>query len=74
MLPDEIVHDFPGGEWRRVQRSKGYKAILVNGDPTFIEGKETGALPGLLLRHGGADVKAPEQTATERRVPAGAVT
>jgi len=57
-----------------VQRSKGYKAILVNGDPTFIEGKETGALPGLLLRHGGADVKAPEPPAAAQPVPAGAVT
>ncbi|MEW6472098.1 MAG: amidohydrolase family protein [Actinomycetota bacterium] len=73
VLPDEIVHDFPGGEWRRVQRSKGYKAILVNGEPTFIEGKETGALPGLLLRHGGADVKA-EQPVEAEPVPAGAVT
>ena len=28
----EIAHDLPGGEWRRVQRAKGYKAILVNGE------------------------------------------
>jgi N-acyl-D-aspartate/D-glutamate deacylase len=48
----EVVHDFPGGEWRRVQRALGYKAILVNGEATFIDGKETGALPGSLLRHG----------------------
>ena len=27
----EIVHDFPGGEWRRVQRAKGYRSIIVNG-------------------------------------------
>ena len=64
MLPDEIVHDFPGGEWRRVQRAKGYKAIFVNGEPTFIEGKETGALPGLLLRHGGAATRADEPALT----------
>jgi N-acyl-D-aspartate/D-glutamate deacylase len=50
----EVVHDFPGGEWRRIQRAVGYRAIIVNGEPTFIDGKETGALPGLLLRHGGA--------------------
>ena len=28
----EIVHDFPGGEWRRVQRAKGYRSIIVNGE------------------------------------------
>jgi N-acyl-D-aspartate/D-glutamate deacylase len=50
----EIAHDFPGGEWRRVQRAKGYRAIIVNGEMTFDEGKETGATPGKLLRHGHA--------------------
>jgi N-acyl-D-aspartate/D-glutamate deacylase len=50
----EITHDFPGGEWRRVQRAKGYKAIIVNGEMTFDEGKCTGAAPGKLLRHGHA--------------------
>src|SRR6478672_9903277 len=48
----EIAHDLPGGEWRRVQRAKGYKAILVNGEVTFDEGECTGATPGRLLRHG----------------------
>ena len=48
----EIAHDLPGGEWRRVQRAKGYKAILVNGEVTFDEGECTGATPGKLLRHG----------------------
>jgi N-acyl-D-aspartate/D-glutamate deacylase len=50
----EVVHDFPGGEWRRIQRAVGYHAILVNGEPTFIDGKETGNLPGRLLRGGAA--------------------
>ena len=50
----EIVHDFPGGEWRRVQRAKGYHAIIVNGETTFVDGKCTGATPGKLLRHGHA--------------------
>ncbi|MGH7965834.1 MAG: amidohydrolase family protein, partial [Candidatus Binatia bacterium] len=50
----EITHDFPGGEWRRVQRAKGYQAIIVNGEMTFDEGKCTGATPGKLLRHGRA--------------------
>jgi N-acyl-D-amino-acid deacylase len=48
----EITHDFPGGEWRRIQRAKGYQAIIVNGEMTFADGKCTGATPGKLLRHG----------------------
>ena len=48
----EVVHDLPGGEWRRIQRPKGYKSILVNGEVTFEEGECTGATPGKLLRHG----------------------
>jgi N-acyl-D-aspartate/D-glutamate deacylase len=50
----DIVHDFPGGEWRRVQRAKGYRSIIVNGEETFAEGKCTGATPGKLLRNGRA--------------------
>jgi N-acyl-D-amino-acid deacylase len=50
----EITHDFPGKEWRRVQRAKGYRSIIVNGEETFAEGKCTGATPGKLLRHGHA--------------------
>ncbi len=48
----DIVHDLPGGEWRRVQRAKGYRSIIVNGVETFSEGQCTGATPGKLLRHG----------------------
>ncbi len=54
-LPDwngEVVHDLPAGEWRRVQRSEGYRWTLVNGQVTFEDGKCTGATPGRLLRHG----------------------
>jgi N-acyl-D-amino-acid deacylase len=50
----EIVHDFPGGEWRRVQRAKGYHSIMVNGVETFSDGNCTGDTPGKLLRHGRA--------------------
>jgi N-acyl-D-aspartate/D-glutamate deacylase len=50
----EVVHDFPGGEWRRIQRAKGYHAIIVNGEITFQDGKCTGATSGKLLRHGRA--------------------
>lgn len=47
-----IEHDLPAGEWRRVQRAIGYKAIIVNGAVTFRDGECTGATPGQLLRHG----------------------
>ena len=50
----EIKHDLPGGEWRRVQRAKGYRSIIVNGVETFSEDECTGATPGKLLRHGHA--------------------
>jgi len=48
----EVTHDLPGGEWRRVQRARGYKDIIVNGQTTFTDGECTGATPGKLLRHG----------------------
>ncbi len=48
----EIVHDFLGGEERRIQRAQGYRWTLVNGEVTFADGDETGATPGQLLRHG----------------------
>jgi NAD(P)-dependent dehydrogenase (short-subunit alcohol dehydrogenase family) len=51
-LDRRIVVREAGGEWRRVQRSDGYKAILVNGDVPFEDGDCTGATPGKLLRHG----------------------
>jgi N-acyl-D-aspartate/D-glutamate deacylase len=54
ILPSEIVHDLPAGEWRRVQRSEGYRWVLVNGAVTFEDGKCTGATAGRLLRGGQA--------------------
>jgi len=50
----EVAHDFPGGEWRRVQKAEGYRWILVNGAVTFEDGECTGATPGKFLRHGSA--------------------
>ena len=52
--PSEIAHDFPGGEWRRIQKAEGYRYIMVNGEVTFRDGDCTGATPGKLLRHGHA--------------------
>ena len=51
-LPMEVVHDLPGKEWRRVQKANGYRAVLVNGEMTLENDKNTGAIPGKLLRHG----------------------
>jgi N-acyl-D-aspartate/D-glutamate deacylase len=50
----ELVHDLPGGDWRRVQRAHGYRSVLVNGEVTIDRDKETGAPAGRLLRHGAA--------------------
>jgi N-acyl-D-amino-acid deacylase len=50
--PMEILHDFPGGEWRRVKRAEGYQKILVNGQVTLEDGEPTGAMSGKLLRYG----------------------
>ncbi len=52
VLPSEIAEDLPGGEWLRIQKSKGYDWILVNGAITFEDGQPTGSLPGQFLRNG----------------------
>ena len=52
VLPSEVAEDLPGGEWRRIQKSRGYDWILVNGQITFENGEPTGALPAKFLRNG----------------------
>ena len=52
VLPDQVVHDLPGGEWRRIQKARGYRYVLVNGEVTIEDDKETHRHPGQLLRHG----------------------
>lgn len=47
----EIAHDFPGGAPRFIQRSRGYKATIVNGQVTVLNGEHTGARAGTVLRH-----------------------
>ena len=51
----EIVHDLPAGGKRLLQRGRGYRATIVSGMPTYLDGAETGALPGRLLRGGRPD-------------------
>jgi N-acyl-D-aspartate/D-glutamate deacylase len=46
-----IVHDFPGGAPRYVQRASGYRATLVNGAVTVQDGELTGERAGQVLRH-----------------------
>jgi len=52
ILPAEVEHDFPGGEWRRVQRAKGYRYVLINGEVTIKDDQQTNTFSGELLRHG----------------------
>jgi N-acyl-D-aspartate/D-glutamate deacylase len=49
----EIVHDFPGGAPRFIQKSMGYLATLVNGQISVLDGEHTGARAGAVLRHAG---------------------
>ena len=46
----EVVDDLPAGARRLVQRTRGVKATVVNGQILLRDGKHTGALPGQLLR------------------------
>lgn len=46
----EIVHDFPGGNARFVQRATGIDHTIVNGAHFMDHGEHTGALAGHLLR------------------------
>ena len=46
----EIVHDFPGGSPRFIQRATGIDHTIVNGVPFLDHGEHTGNLPGRLLR------------------------
>ena len=49
----ELVHDFPGGAPRYIQKAVGYRATLVNGEVTVADGEHTGARAGRVLRHAG---------------------
>lgn len=50
-LPIEVLEDLPGGQWRRVQRARGYRWVLVNGEVTIEDDLQTGTPSGQLLRH-----------------------
>jgi N-acyl-D-aspartate/D-glutamate deacylase len=44
-----LVHDLPGGDWRRVVRPEGIRYCIVNGAVTLENGEPTGALTGKML-------------------------
>ena len=46
----EMVNDLPAGGARLQQRADGYQMTMVKGEPTYIEGQATDALPGRLVR------------------------
>jgi N-acyl-D-aspartate/D-glutamate deacylase len=46
----QLVHDFPHDAPRFIQRARGYKATLVNGEVSLIDGEHTGARAGMVLR------------------------
>ncbi len=46
----EMLHDLPAGGKRLVQRAEGYETTVVAGEVIRQDGKDTGALPGRLVR------------------------
>jgi N-acyl-D-amino-acid deacylase len=44
-----IVHDLPGGDWRRTVRAEGVRYCIVNGAVTLENNEPTGALTGRML-------------------------
>ena len=47
----ELVHDFPGGAPRYIQKAFGYKSTIVNGQVSLEDGEHTGTRAGVVLRH-----------------------
>ena len=50
-LQPDMVTDFPGGASRYLQRGRGYRAVLVNGEVNLENDELTGARAGQVLRH-----------------------
>lgn len=47
----EYAWDYPGGAQRMIQRARGVKYTIVNGQVIIEDGEYTGALPGRVLRN-----------------------
>ncbi|KXF50007.1 hypothetical protein AXA44_22040 [Rhodococcus sp. SC4] len=59
----EVHFDLPADGRRLLQRTNGYRATVVSGTVTYVEGKSTGARPGRMIRGGRPD---PDCSADER--------
>ena len=46
---EEFVDDFPGEARRYTRRSKGYKAVIVNGEPAYLDGEYVENLSGQIV-------------------------
>ena len=51
----QMVHDFPGGAPRLIQKAVGYKATVCNGVPILQDDEHTGERAGRVLRNPAAD-------------------
>jgi N-acyl-D-aspartate/D-glutamate deacylase len=49
----EVVHDLPGGEWRRIARARGVKNVIVNGKVAVHDGIVTDAFSGTYYNNTG---------------------
>ena len=47
----QLVHDFPGGAPRLIQKAVGYKATVCNGIPILLDDEHTGERAGRVLRN-----------------------
>ena len=47
----ELVHDFPNQAPRYIQKANGFKATIVNGTVSLLDGELTGNRAGQVLRH-----------------------
>jgi N-acyl-D-amino-acid deacylase len=45
-----VTSDLPGGAKRLLQKANGFRACVVGGQPTLLDGESTGRLGGQLLR------------------------
>ena len=50
-LQPVLVNDFPGEAPRYIQKSRGFKATIVNGQVHVLDGEPTSARAGQVLRH-----------------------
>ena len=48
--PVSVRHDLPGGSPRLYQAGRGYRCVMVAGQPVVEEDRPTGATPGRMLR------------------------